>query len=495
MPTSPPSITTLPAAPDPSNRSTFNSLAYPWSAALPTFGTEVSAVAVNVKANADEAQADAVATAADRVQTGLDVVAAAASAASAIAAPGVQATSTTSLSVGLGSKSLTIQTGKAYSVGQSVVIADTSAPSTNWMFGQITSYNSGTGALVVDVVQTLGSGTLTAWTISISASPAADGSTAMLRRAITGADTAQLSDSGTLIDITSGTFTLAFSAVTTLGNGWYCYIRNGGTGDVTLDPNASETIDGLTSFVMYPGECRLVQCDGSVLRSIVLNTFSRTFTSSGTFTTPPGYAKFSALIWSGGASGAKATGASSTYCAGSGGGCFPFVLDASAFGATETVTVGAGGVAVTTDTTAGNVGGNSSIGALATVYAGSVHYYGGTALLFGANTATTTDHANFEGNTSTGTPRGSIYGGTAGSTSGTFLSGNSIYGGAAGGTHNGTTAMGAGTSVYGGNGGAASVVGHATAGTAPGGGGGMGLNSVGDSGAGARGEVRIWGVI
>ena len=74
MPTSPPSITTLPAAPDPSNRSTFNSLAYPWSAALPTFGTEVSAVAANVKANADEAQADAVATAADRVQTGADRV-------------------------------------------------------------------------------------------------------------------------------------------------------------------------------------------------------------------------------------------------------------------------------------------------------------------------------------------------------------------------------------------------------------------------------------
>ena len=78
MPTAPPSITALPAAPDPNNRSTFNALAYPWSAALPTFGTEVSAVATNVKANADEAQADAVATAADRIQTGLDVVATAA---------------------------------------------------------------------------------------------------------------------------------------------------------------------------------------------------------------------------------------------------------------------------------------------------------------------------------------------------------------------------------------------------------------------------------
>ncbi|MDD5479643.1 hypothetical protein [Rhodoferax sp.] len=93
MTTTPPSITALPTAPDPNDRTTFNARAYPWSAALPAFGTEVSAVAANVKANADEAAAsavaateqaalsaadvalthdDAVATAADRVQTGLD---------------------------------------------------------------------------------------------------------------------------------------------------------------------------------------------------------------------------------------------------------------------------------------------------------------------------------------------------------------------------------------------------------------------------------------
>lgn len=498
MPTSPPSITTLPAAPDPSNRATFNALAYPWSAALPTFGTEISAVATNVKANADEAHADALATAADRVQTGLDAASATASAASAIAAPGVQATSTTSVLVGLGSKSLTIQTGKAYSVGQSVVIADTSAPSNNWMFGQITSYNSGTGALVVMVVQTFGSGTIAAWTISISASPAADSSVAMLRRTITGADTALLSDAGGFIDVTSGTFTLAFAAVGTLGNGWFCYIRNGGTGDVTLDPNASETIDGLTSFVMYPGEVRLVQCDGSALRSIVLTSFARTFTSSGTFTKPPGYQKFGALVWSGGASGAKAASASAAnYEAGAGGGCFPFTLDATSFGASETITVGAGGDSVTANTTAGNVGGNSSIGSMAVVYAGTNHYRGGTAMMYGASTATAdaTEVGNFEGGIGSSSPRTTFYGGSAGSSTSEAASANSLYGGAAGGTHNGTVLQSAGTSVYGGNGGAASITGNATAGTAPGGGGGMGLNSVGDSGAGARGEVRIWGLI
>jgi hypothetical protein len=94
--------------------------------------------------------------------------AAAASATSALGAPGTNATSTTSLTVGTGSKSLTIQTGKAYSVGQVVVIASTASPG-NQMTGIITSYNSGTGALVVDAQQTLGSGTLAAWTISLGA--------------------------------------------------------------------------------------------------------------------------------------------------------------------------------------------------------------------------------------------------------------------------------------------------------------------------------------
>lgn len=59
MSTAPPSITALPLPPDPADRSTFNTRAYPWSAALPAFGESVSAVADNVKSNADEAKLNA----------------------------------------------------------------------------------------------------------------------------------------------------------------------------------------------------------------------------------------------------------------------------------------------------------------------------------------------------------------------------------------------------------------------------------------------------
>lgn len=78
------------------------------------------------------------------------------------------ASSTTSLTIGTGSKSLTVETGKGYVAGQAVLIVSTAGP-TNYMAGQVTSYNSGTGALVVSVTATGGSGTVAAWTVSVTA--------------------------------------------------------------------------------------------------------------------------------------------------------------------------------------------------------------------------------------------------------------------------------------------------------------------------------------
>ena len=53
--TAPPTITALPTPPDPNDRATFNSRAYPWSVAQQTLADEVEAVAANVYANAQEA--------------------------------------------------------------------------------------------------------------------------------------------------------------------------------------------------------------------------------------------------------------------------------------------------------------------------------------------------------------------------------------------------------------------------------------------------------
>lgn len=77
-------------------------------------------------------------------------------------------TSASSVAIGTGNKSFTTQTGKSYVVGMTLRIANT-ADETKWMQGEVESYNSGTGALVVNVTHTNGSGTLAAWTISLSA--------------------------------------------------------------------------------------------------------------------------------------------------------------------------------------------------------------------------------------------------------------------------------------------------------------------------------------
>lgn len=86
----------------------------------------------------------------------------------AVNSAGTGGTSTSSLTVGTGSKTLTTQTGKTFFIGQFVIVASSASPS-NFMIGQVTAYDSGTGSLTVNVTSTGGSGTLAAWTISVTA--------------------------------------------------------------------------------------------------------------------------------------------------------------------------------------------------------------------------------------------------------------------------------------------------------------------------------------
>ena len=72
--------------------------------------------------------------------------------------------STTSNTIGNGAKTFTVGTGLSYSSQQDVVI---SFDASNHMHALVTSYNSGTGVLVVDVNHHTGSGTYTAWTINV----------------------------------------------------------------------------------------------------------------------------------------------------------------------------------------------------------------------------------------------------------------------------------------------------------------------------------------
>lgn len=123
-------ITALPTPPLRSDPTNFAARADAFLAAIPAFATEVNetAAAMNLNSTTD--------------------------------------ISASSVLIGLGAKTFTVTAGKSFQKGMFLVVADSAAPSTNSMVGQVTSY-SGT-SLVISVVLVKGSGTKASWVISQS---------------------------------------------------------------------------------------------------------------------------------------------------------------------------------------------------------------------------------------------------------------------------------------------------------------------------------------
>jgi hypothetical protein len=92
------------------------------------------------------------------------------------------------------------------------------------------------------------------------------GASAITISAKTGAYTVVAGDLGTIINCTSGTFTVSLTAAATLGSGFNCWIWNTSataTDAITIDPNASQTIDGRTTRILRRGEGMQIVCDGT----------------------------------------------------------------------------------------------------------------------------------------------------------------------------------------------------------------------------------------
>lgn len=361
------------------------------------------------------------------------------------------------------------------------------------------------------------------------------------RRTITTTDTVVAADQGNIIEATSGTFTLSFTGASTLGSGFWTIIYNSGTGDVTLDPASSEQIDGLTTWVLYPGGSILVVCTGSAFESILLSPMRKQFDSSSTFTKPGVGSRYQADAWGAGGSGGRA--GSTDGGGGGGGGAHYYRYGAlSELGTTETVTIGAGAAARTVDNQDGQAGGDTTFGSLLSAFGGGGGGGnvadagggggGGGSISAGASVAASIVGGDggdpnfayldisdsgivvtglgdgFDGSDSGGgggangnaagageTGGNAEHGGGGGGGGGTTdggPGGASIWGGAGGGGGGGTTASAnvGGISNYGGSGGRGQTGNTAaTAGSAPGGGGGG--SETGNSGAGAAGRVVV----
>lgn len=252
-------------------------------------------------------------------------------------------TSTTSKTIANGSWTLTTQAGKAWVVGCYLYFASSSDP-TKVMTGQVTSYNSTTGSLTVNITVVRGSGTCADWVIGLAVP-----------------DQAALNlsgGSGGSIPYQSGANTTAMLAAGTAGQ----VLQSNGSGSPSWIPNNGKLIA------------------------------TQIFTSSGTYTPTAGTNFIIVEMVAGGGGGGSINGTSATNPgAGAGGGSGVYQKFLASGVGSVAVTVGTGGAGASFVQSVGSAGSLSQFGTIGLVHGG----YGGRSsdctltapiMTFGGNT-------------------------------------------------------------------------------------------------------------
>lgn len=160
------------------------------------------------------------------------------------------ATSTTSLTIGSGSKTFITQSGKSFSNGQ-FLIASSAANTANYMLGSVTSYSDTT--LTLNVLTYGGSGVHADWNISLSGTPGPQGPTGA-----TGGGSGDVNGPASAID-------------------GYIALFDGTSGKLikkwTSGPGSAAALTAGTSalnVVQLDGSAKLPAVDGSALTGIVI---------------------------------------------------------------------------------------------------------------------------------------------------------------------------------------------------------------------------------
>jgi hypothetical protein len=122
--------------------------------------------------------------------------------------------------------------------------------STSGIWGVLTY---GSGASSVDAAQLAGNGIKAIFSSLSQSHPIIESATVTT---ITDAHRAKV------FNYTGGMDTLPLNAAAVLGNDFFFLLRNSGSGTLTVDPYASELIDGQLSINVQPGESALLICSG-----------------------------------------------------------------------------------------------------------------------------------------------------------------------------------------------------------------------------------------
>lgn len=234
------------------------------ASAAATSATNAATSATSAATQATNSANSATAAAGSATAAAASATAAAASAVTAATiAAGVIATSTTSLLIAVASKSFTTQTGKQFQAGQ-FMSAVSAANNANYMHGQVTSYDIATGALVLNVTDIGGSGTLADWNISISGSRGSQGATGA-------AGSVPIIAAGGTVDAITATFSPAI----TLSDLTLVAVRSTGANTVT---NPTFNPNGLGALTIKSANAALIAGDTGAANYLMLLEYNATGT-------------------------------------------------------------------------------------------------------------------------------------------------------------------------------------------------------------------------
>lgn len=93
--------------------------------------------------------------------------------------------------------------------------------------------------------------------------------------------TATTTDRAKMFLWTSAAGTLTLTSAVTLGDNWFIYVRNGGSGTLTVDPAGSILINGSSTLSFQPGDSAIIASDGANFYTIGFgqsSTFAFTYT-------------------------------------------------------------------------------------------------------------------------------------------------------------------------------------------------------------------------
>ena len=82
--------------------------------------------------------------------------------------------------------------------------------------------------------------------------------------------TAVASDRSNTYVWTGGAGTLTMTLASTLGDNWFMFLRNGGTGALTVAGTSGDTINGSSTVVFQPADSAIIVCSGSTFYTVGL---------------------------------------------------------------------------------------------------------------------------------------------------------------------------------------------------------------------------------